>query len=627
MLTFYPPLYPDELLYSGHARYAERVKYINRYICMDLFQQEIKLKRFGIDKNIVNFVNQLPDSHTYTVDYLIDHHTMFSLYGLIRPSKILSNIRQQMKTSINRPMLCLLGIIENRFLCFLRFCPKCAQKDISIYGEPYWHRLHQIRGIDICSQHGIWLETSTFNKHCFISARQALRQPYLTRGVERQDSEYEKLQCRFADNIAFLLNNPSLNLNIENTKKWFAHLLFEKGTATFQGQVSLKKLLSEYKKCYPKHLINHLDKNLDGKLATLTRHYFRASQHLTPIVPVIVPLLVLDFLNLNMETFMNMPLESKPFGDGPWECRNSICTSFKQPCINECKVIYTAPRTLAGEISCKCGYSYRMHRSMDTGKLNHRVVVVSHGKAWIKEFKRLLHDPSISNSKIYKRLGAPPSSIAEFRRNGKIILNTVTAKRKFQPQKETLRRQWISLVRANPAAKRSDLHKMNASLYKILWKNDRTWFKSNSPKVHAIKPPQRNFATYWQRKDKELLPKIKKAYITLKQNPSVPRRICIHAIEKAIGTKLTNRKNMPLCSQLLSKICEDWKKYVVRRVSYFVDLYIKQGIIPAPSNYYQNLFGAFLEDPSLKLIIDKGYKRIKNAISRSSTAGQAAQTL
>ena len=39
----------------------------------------------------------------------------------------------------------------------LRYCPQCFDEDIATYGEPYWHRLHQIPGIAVCPRHDCWL--------------------------------------------------------------------------------------------------------------------------------------------------------------------------------------------------------------------------------------------------------------------------------------------------------------------------------------------------------------------------------------------------------------------------------------------------------------------------------------
>ena len=40
----------------------------------------------------------------------------------------------------------------------LRYCPLCAEEDREKHGETYWHREHQIIGIDVCPKHGCFLK-------------------------------------------------------------------------------------------------------------------------------------------------------------------------------------------------------------------------------------------------------------------------------------------------------------------------------------------------------------------------------------------------------------------------------------------------------------------------------------
>lgn len=43
--------------------------------------------------------------------------------------------------------------LGSMFSSHLQFCQACAASDIDSYGEPYWHRIHQIRGISHCPMH------------------------------------------------------------------------------------------------------------------------------------------------------------------------------------------------------------------------------------------------------------------------------------------------------------------------------------------------------------------------------------------------------------------------------------------------------------------------------------------
>jgi len=39
----------------------------------------------------------------------------------------------------------------------LKFCPQCTKEDLRSYGVAYWHRNHQIPGVEACSVHKVWL--------------------------------------------------------------------------------------------------------------------------------------------------------------------------------------------------------------------------------------------------------------------------------------------------------------------------------------------------------------------------------------------------------------------------------------------------------------------------------------
>ena len=43
---------------------------------------------------------------------------------------------------------------------FLKYCPLCVKEDKARYGETYWHRAHQIRGMQVCTKHGCVLYPS-----------------------------------------------------------------------------------------------------------------------------------------------------------------------------------------------------------------------------------------------------------------------------------------------------------------------------------------------------------------------------------------------------------------------------------------------------------------------------------
>src|SRR5205085_11862301 len=83
-------------------------------------------------------------------------------YSPFIPPKRLQDAKQDMQNPGANRIHARLGIIAGRYrrLERLRFCPSCVIEDRDKYGETYWHRLHQISGVEICPRHDIPLEQS-----------------------------------------------------------------------------------------------------------------------------------------------------------------------------------------------------------------------------------------------------------------------------------------------------------------------------------------------------------------------------------------------------------------------------------------------------------------------------------
>ena len=62
---------------------------------------------------------------------------------------------------------------------FLRTCPCCDSGNQARYGETYWHRLHQLTGIQVCPIHQVFLEDTDARRrhartrHGFVAAQES----------------------------------------------------------------------------------------------------------------------------------------------------------------------------------------------------------------------------------------------------------------------------------------------------------------------------------------------------------------------------------------------------------------------------------------------------------------------
>jgi hypothetical protein len=106
---------------------------------------------------------------------------------------------------------CQLVSFKESELLSLKYCPACAKEDMWNYGVSYWHRVHQIPGIEACPSHKVWL------------AHQKLpERPHIKRGL-LPDTSVEARPCsvlsyKFAQFIDdFLINITNTNESLTRT--------------------------------------------------------------------------------------------------------------------------------------------------------------------------------------------------------------------------------------------------------------------------------------------------------------------------------------------------------------------------------------------------------------------------
>lgn len=197
MITYFPEIYPDELLYSQLARCYVKAGYpAYIYIAEDFFQD----KKVRPD---IEFINTFTSAafrvvtREMTINEIIMKHTMFPYYGRFISKERRNKAYQAligMKGNYNN----LLPKVKSCQERFLRYCPLCVKADRDKFGETYWHRTHQIIGINICPIHRCYLK----NSEVVISAKAS---PILhhAEGVISQKDNVELVQ----NDIAYELSD------------------------------------------------------------------------------------------------------------------------------------------------------------------------------------------------------------------------------------------------------------------------------------------------------------------------------------------------------------------------------------------------------------------------------------
>ncbi len=160
MISYLPELYPDELVYSWFCRYYAHSGYLTNKAALE----DILYKRHNNPSK--EFLGRLSSDmieileRKYNIRDIILNHTMIPQYArfipLVQKEKAIHHIGYDFCDAHH-----LFAILPRHETdTFLKYCPICAAEDRHKYGETYWHRIHQLRNIQICAKHGCLLYDS-----------------------------------------------------------------------------------------------------------------------------------------------------------------------------------------------------------------------------------------------------------------------------------------------------------------------------------------------------------------------------------------------------------------------------------------------------------------------------------
>lgn len=158
MISYFPTIYPDELVYSLLARFYLQSGYLTfAYAAQDIYTYT----KIRPDTEFINLLRpemQAMITKTISMEELVLRHTMFPYYGRFMEQLRRRKAFQSLVTlNGNYRNLVTLPTKKDKTERYLRYCPMCARRDRGQYGETYWHRSHQMEGVDVCPIHKCYL--------------------------------------------------------------------------------------------------------------------------------------------------------------------------------------------------------------------------------------------------------------------------------------------------------------------------------------------------------------------------------------------------------------------------------------------------------------------------------------
>ncbi len=413
MMTFFPTPYRDEILYSVFARYHDKSPNFNgSETARDLFNVNRIVCSLEFPTLLANLLQNMPLNSPFDADRLIVEHTLFPFYTAFLSLKNKNIIRQYMLygdveiynkiTSIINPLA------ENKFL---RFCPKCNKEDLDIYGELYWHRIHQIRGVYICPIHKAPIYDSSVsfeeNKYKYVAATE--KNCIVESEIVYEHKIYEKLLL-IAEDMQWILNNPEIKTNIKNQ---YLNQLKILEYATVNGGIRQKNLITDFEAFWSDDILQMTQNTI-----TKTNNcnwLFKMGWDKATIEDPLKHILFMRFLSLTPDVLFNHNIEYLPFGKGPYPCLNPVCVKYENEIIENVEIRNSyKTKSPIGYFTCpECGFSY-LRRGPDK-KIEDRYRysrIVDYGDYWREELMRLLKNNSVP--KVAKLMGTTHTTVYDY---------------------------------------------------------------------------------------------------------------------------------------------------------------------------------------------------------------------
>ncbi|MBM7841609.1 TnsD family Tn7-like transposition protein [Herpetosiphon giganteus] len=594
MLTQFPIPYPDELLYSICARYTAHMRFASANIAVEeLFGTRNIVAVVDLPSRLDTLANRLPKSLGLNSELLISNHTSLPLFAPFLPGDALHRVRGSMFGNKGGTVHSRIGIMASgvKSLRKLRFCPMCVNEDRSKYGECYWHRVHNIAGINVCAHHGCILQDSilSFQRQSTYYAYNAA-EDYIPE-IEFADPTPANLHLyALAKQAYWLLNNTS-NADLNDMYTVYRRCLDLRGFTTASNSIRQQQLQSTFIDFYTPELLDTISCSLEDVhqtwLSRLVGGDYVAHHPLRH-------LLVLHFFGHTPESALKSLDEPTPdpFGHGPWPCLNRVCPHSHKDVIETCNVRrsrYTRDRPI-GTFACPfCGFSYiRTGPDQSQNSRYHISKIQAFGFIWEKRLVELFAQQILSLRAISKILGVDPKTVKRHAQRliytGNKTLNkdlsNTNASRDATDLLISHRHTWLKAIKVFPQFGVSQLRKRFSASYAWLYRNDKAWLVLHTP-ARSSRIIRTNRVS-WPARDKLLAQAVQEAATRILSQEQWPNQMTLGAIGReaaCLPILQQHLDKLPQTADRLKSLVETREEWAVRRLQWTINQAQNQGLI------------------------------------------------
>lgn len=619
MIGFFPKAYPDELLYSLCARYSDRVRYSrDGVVNLELFGSYFVWGNVGLPSRLNHLVSALPPKQPYSVEDFIYNNSLFPFYAPFYPAERINRLLKVIKGSAGAIKQSLAGTFNSsiRPPSHLRFCSACMREDAHNYGEPYWHRLHQTPGVEVCPDHLNFLESIDSHHYVQGSSHRYVSASHFLPSVMPKRTDASKCKnlilLRIAQDVQWLLTQRTLAVNAGSLHSCYMNILAER-ELTHRSGVNVRKLCEGLQAFYSSQLLCLWQCNLDRHKTSnwLSRFLPYLRRGLSP--HPLRHLLFIQFLGYTAKSFFDRCKLKEPFklstlkpsfGDGPWYCLNPTCEYFRKKSIRDCVITYSHQRkSYYGTFRCACGFTYIHRLPFVSDEDQFRIGSIrEYGPVWESALKEQWANPDFTLKDIALELGVYHKAVKyhalrlglPFPRIGPGFPSTQlspTHQKRIEKARshtsdklKTYRHKWLHNLKNNKGASRTALQRGLIHVHYWLSKHDYKWLQTHMPL------PRWNNGTScvpdWKYRDLQLAEEIRSTASQLMNAVGRPVRITKSVIfrDRKRYKWLLRAKTLaklPLTMKALSEVVETRIQFSRRRILWAVSCFAREGVAPS----------------------------------------------